>query len=130
MTAGAADVREATRSRVHELFAALDALDVDGLLAFFSPDVVQRLGNAEPLRGHDEVRSAVGEFTASVDSISHHITGLWEWDDTVVVRLQVTFGRQDGRVVTVPAVTIMHDRDGLIDEYDVYFDVTPVFASV
>ena len=46
-----------------------------------------------------------------------------------IVRSDVTYTRTDGGTVTVPIVTIYHERDdGKIDDYRVYGDVAPVFA--
>ena len=45
------------------------------------------------------------------------------------MRSDVTYTRKDGDTVTVPIVTIYHERDGgKIDDYRVYGDVAPVFA--
>ena len=46
-----------------------------------------------------------------------------------IVESDVTYTRKDGATVTVPIVTIYHERDdGKIDDYRVYGDVAPVFA--
>ena len=116
------------RQMIDGLFRAIDAKDVDGLLAHLAPDATQRFGNQEPLRGHEQIRAANEEFFGTVHSMSHKVTGLWEWDDTIVVRLDASYTRVDGLTVTVPAVSIMRESDGLIVEYQVFVDMTPVFA--
>lgn len=121
-------VSEARRRRVGEMFAAIDAKDVDALLAFLAPDAIQRLGNMPPLRGHGEIRKGNEDFLGSVAGIHHDVTRVWESDEGVVVNLRVTYDRHDGKSVTIPVVTIFRETDGLIDEYEVYFDITPVFA--
>lgn len=113
---------------VLDLFRAIDAKDVDGLLDHLAPDAIQRFGNQEPLRGHEQIRAANVAFYSAIDSLSHEVTGLWEWDDTVVVRIDATYTRLDGVAVTVPAVSIMRESGGLIVEYQVFVDMTPVFA--
>lgn len=113
---------------VLDLFRAIDAKDVDGLLDHLAPDAIQRFGNQEPLRGHEQIRAANAAFYSAIDSLSHEVTGLWEWDDTVVVRIDATYTRLDGVAVTVPAVSIMRESGGLIAEYQVFADMTPVFA--
>ena len=110
------------------LFRAIDGKDVEGLLAHLTPEATQRFGNQEPLRGHQEIGDANAAFFSSVASLSHEVTGLWEWDDTVVVRIDATYVRLDGRAVTLPAVSIMRESDGLIADYQVFVDMAPVFA--
>ena len=116
------------RRLIDELFRAIDAKDVDGLLAHLAPDATQQFGNQEPLRGHDQIRLANEEFFGAIESLRHDVTGLWEWDDTIVVRLDASYTRLDGLTVTVPAATILTVSDGLIAEYQVFADMTPVFA--
>lgn len=116
------------RQMVLDLFRAIDAKDVDGLLSHLAPDATQRFGNQEPLRGHEQIRAANAAFYSAIDSLSHEVTGLWEWDDTVVVRIDATYTRLDGVAVTIPAVSIMRESGGLIAEYQVFADMTPVFA--
>ena len=116
------------RQMIDDLFRAIDAKDVDGLLAHLAPDATQRFGNQEPLRGHEEISAANAAFFSTIDSLAHHVTGLWEWGDTVVVRLNASYTRVDGLTVTVPAVSIMRESDGLIVEYEVFVDMAPVFA--
>jgi ketosteroid isomerase-like protein len=116
------------RQMIDDLFRAIDAKDVDGLLAHLAPDATQRFGNQEPLRGHEQIRAANEEFFGAIDSLRHNVTGLWEWHGTIVVRLDASYARLDGLTVTVPAVSILRVSDGLIAEYQVFADMTPVFA--
>ena len=116
------------RQVIDDLFRAIDAKDVDGLLAHLAPDATQRFGNQEPLRGHEQIRAANEAFFGAIDSLRHDVTGLWEWDDTIVVRLDASYTRLDGLTVTLPAASILTVSDGLIAEYQVFADMTPVFA--
>lgn len=116
------------RQMVLDLFRAIDSQDIDGLLAYMTPEATQRIGNQEPLRGHEQIRAAHVDFYRTIDSLSHELTGLWEWDGTVVIRINATYTRLDGLAVTVPAVTIFRESDGLIVEYEAFVDMTPVFA--
>jgi ketosteroid isomerase-like protein len=113
---------------IDDLFRAIDAKDVDGLLAHLAPDAIQRFGNQEPPRGHEQIRAANEAFLGAIDSLRHAVTGLWVWDDTIVVRLDASYTRLDGLTVTVPAASILRVSDGLIADYQVFADMTPVFA--
>jgi ketosteroid isomerase-like protein len=122
------NVTEGRLAMLHRLFDAIDAKDTDGLLSFLAPDATQTFANQDPLHGHDEIRSANDEFFAMIPSIKHDVIGAWEWDGTIIVHLWATYGRPDGRSVTVPAVTMLTESDGLITDYQVYVDQGPVFA--
>ena len=99
------------------------------LVGFFAPDASQRFGNREPLRGHEQIREGNLAFLSSIASLSHEILSLWESDEGVAIRLDVTYVTLDGRTVTIPVVTTFREHDGLIDEYQVYFDPEPVFTT-
>jgi ketosteroid isomerase-like protein len=116
------------RQLILDLFAAIDAKDVEGLLAHLAPDATQRFGNQEPLHGHQEIGAANAAFFSTIESLSHEVTGLWESDDTVIVRIDATYVRLDGRSVTLPAVSIIRESDGLIVDYQVFVDMAPIFA--
>ncbi|MCW2855487.1 MAG: ketosteroid isomerase-like protein [Marmoricola sp.] len=122
------NVTHERRQSMQSLFAAVDAMNVDGLLSFLAPDGTQTFGNMEPLRGHEQIREANEAFFGTIDSMAHEIVSLWEWDGTIVAQLKATYVRKDGRAVTVPAVTILKESDGKIVDYQVYVDQSPVFA--
>jgi ketosteroid isomerase-like protein len=122
-------VSDERRAMIAEMFAAIDDQDTEKLVGYFSAEGTQRFGNGAPLRGHDEIRQGNLAFFSSIESLSHEILTLWESEEGVVIRLSVTYGRRDGSSVTLPAVTIIRERDGLIGEYEVYFDVEPVFRA-
>ena len=123
---------QVTPQRQHmvlDLFRAIDSQDIERLLSYMAPEATQRFGHQEPLRGHEAIRAGNVRFFNTIESVSHEITGLWEWDGTVVVRINATYVRLDGLAVTVPAVTIFREADGQIVEYEVFVDQAPVFAA-
>jgi len=115
---------------LQNLFAAVDSRDADKVAPFVTDDVAFRFGSAEPTRGKASLIEASREFSASIAGISHTIIRSWGPEPGVaVVELQVTYRRHDGSEVTLPCCNIFRMRDGLVDDYRVYMDVTPVFSS-
>lgn len=113
---------------VKGLFDAIDRRDVEAMVASFEPDGTQQFGNQPPLVGHAEIQAGNTGFLSSIAGLRHEVTGLWEADATVIVRLLVHYERLDGRAVTLPAITIFSETPaGLIDHYQVWFDVAPIF---
>ena len=124
------DVDTERETMVHRLFEAIDSRDVDALVAHFEPDAVQLMGNRPPVRGHDEIRAGNNAFLFSIAGLRHELTGLWESGGTVLIRLLVHYELLDGRTVTLPAMTAFTEGpSGLIDHYQVWFDVAPLFES-
>jgi hypothetical protein len=111
-----------------DLFGAIDTQNVNRLLNFMTPTATQRFGNQEPLVGRDEIRAGNEAFFASIAGLRHEIVDAWESHGTVAIRLNISYVRLDGAEVAVPGVTMLHERDGLIDTYEIFLDMAPVFA--
>jgi ketosteroid isomerase-like protein len=114
------------------LFATIDQMKVEEFVAFFAEDGQFRFGNADTLFGKQAIRDAITEFFSSIQGLSHDITGVWkgEWDlgDVVSVEANVTYIRQDGQVVTLPATSTLRFKGNLIQDYRIFMDISPVFA--
>lgn len=115
--------------KLRAMFDAIDGRDTDSLLTYFASTARQTFGNLEPLEGHDAIREGNVHFLSSISGIRHEIQDAWEWDGTVAVQLRVSYLRLDGATVTIPALSLIKERDGLIHDYDVFFDPTPVYAE-
>lgn len=111
-----------------DVFKTVDAMDADAFAAFLAEDGVFVYANAEPVRGRMAVREAVAQFFTSIKSLRHAVEAVWTVDDTVIAKLDVTYHRHDGGSVTIPAMTLWRLRDGLIADYQIFNDLTPVYA--
>ncbi|MFJ8106549.1 nuclear transport factor 2 family protein [Streptomyces sp. NPDC096132] len=117
------------RAEVDAIFAVIDAVDIDALVAHFAPDGTQRFGNQEPARGRAAIAEANRSFLGSLDGISHRVMSVIGHDRTTAIELEVTY-RVGGRTVTIPVATAYDtNADGLISDYRVYFDPAPVFGT-
>ena len=111
------------------MFAVVDRLDADAFAAYYAEDAVLRFGNAEPVHGRDAIRQTYADFFATLDGLRHDMQHYHHTDDTHLAEALVTYTRQDGSLVTVPAMSVFHTRpDGLIDSYRIYVDLAPLYA--
>ena len=111
------------------MFAVVDRLDADGFAAYYAPDAVLRFGNAEPVRGRDAIRQTYAGFFATLRGLRHDPQHYVHQDGTHLMEAHVTYTREDGSLVTVPAMSVFHQReDGLIDSYRIYVDLAPLYA--
>lgn len=128
MTATTLHVSEARAKMLTDMFASIDNKDVEALLGYLAPDATQRFANQPPLQGHDAIRAGNEAFLSSIKSLSHELVDAWEFDGTVVIRLEVSYVSLTERHTTIPVVTVFHERDGIIELYEVFFDIAPVYA--
>lgn len=115
---------------LEQMFAAVDKKDVKGFVAQLSEQVIFQFGNAPELKGREAVTAGVTEFFNAIAGLRHVLTGGWDFSDFSIRRFLVTYRRLDGIEVSVPcAVILHHDADDLVDDYRIYIDLAPVFAS-
>ena len=121
MTTTATDIGRA-------MFEPADRLDVDGWCSHLTEDIHFRFGNAEPVHGRAAVREAVSQFFATLKGLRHEVVQDWTVDDAVIQQLTVTYTRPDDTQLSVPAVNILRVQDQLIADYQIYVDLTPLYA--
>jgi hypothetical protein len=110
------------------IFTAVDARNASEFSAFFAGNGRLVFGNGEPMVGANAIAEGVDQFFTTINGLRHHVLNEWVIGPDTLVELNVTYDRLDGRSVTVPAVSIWHlDDDGLIDDYRIFIDLTPVY---
>ena len=117
------------RQWAETLFQLVDQFDADAIAARMAPDGVLISVNDAPVVGRDGMRVAVRAFKQAVTSISHEVLRAWRAGDTIITELRVTYVRHDGRKVVLPCTNIFDlTGDGSISRYQIFMDMTPVFA--
>ena len=110
------------------IFADIDAFDPDKFVAHVTPDAKFRFANADPVTGREAVKEAVTGFFSSIDGLTHHILNVYESGETVIAQIDVEYRRKDGKSVTVPNADILVFDGDLVRDWQIYIDVTPVYA--
>ena len=112
-----------------DLFADIDSMQPDRFAQHLSPDATMRFGNAPLVSGRNAIRDAWASFCETVDGVQHDVVEQWEAGDATIVEASVTYTRKDQSLVTVPVVTIYRAGDDLIDDYRIFIDLAPLFAT-
>jgi ketosteroid isomerase-like protein len=113
---------------VAAIFADIDGFDPDKFVARLTPDATFRFANADPVTGRAAVKEAVAGFYSSIAGLTHHILNVYEVGDIVIAQIDVEYRRQDGKSVTVPNADILVFDGDLVRDWQIYIDVTPVYA--
>lgn len=112
---------------IDELFAAVDAKDVDRFAGFLADDCAFVFANAPAVTGRAAVRDAVAAFFASIRGLAHEVRGTATDGDAVWSRGIVTYVRHDGSSLTVPFATHFEMADGRIRHYQIYVDASALY---
>jgi ketosteroid isomerase-like protein len=117
------------QGRIDDLFAAIDARDVDSFLRHLREDASFRFGSAPPASGHAAIRDAVGGFFESIAALSHTVSKTLVEGSTVVCEGTVTYTRHDGSQLNLPFVDVLEMEGSLISDYKIYMDIGPLYAA-
>jgi len=113
---------------VPELFETIDNMDSDRFALFLTDDATFCFGNAQPVKGKQNIRNAVAAFFSSIKGIGHELLGKWQVDDVVFVQGEATYTRKDGKMVTVPFLNLFKMNGALVSQYIIYVDISPLYA--
>lgn len=114
---------------LEELFAAIDAMDADRFVQYITPDGMFRFGSAPAEIGHAAIREAVAGFFAAIAGLKHTLHRSLADGDTLVCEGEVTYRRLDSSEITLPFANVFELENGLIANYKIYSDISPLFAA-
>lgn len=121
-------VSEADLRWFYDYFTDVDTMQIEKMAAWFDEDVIVRFGNEPILHGKKHALEAITALWANFASLSHThgrvlSNGTYFSDEGTV-----TFTLLDGRVVSIPGITILERRNGLVTRLSGYLDFAPLYA--
>ena len=117
------------KSRLGELFSAIDSKNTEAFLGFLTEDATFRFGSASEICGQAAIRDGVNSFFDSIAGSQHQIDQVIIDGNTLVCEGFVLYQRHDEREITVPFVDIFEYTGDLISAYKIYIDISAVFAD-
>jgi ketosteroid isomerase-like protein len=111
-----------------DLYASIDAMQLDEFVAGLTPDVEVVVGNNPPMKGRPAVKDGIGHFFSTIQGLRHNNVNVVEGQGLTFLEAKVDYLRKDGRQVTVPVVTVLERQGELVKSLRIYFDVAPVYA--
>ena len=117
------------RAVIMDVFATMDAGDVDAMVAHMTDDVSTQFGNQPEVFGKTAFRELFKQVGGAIKGLHHEVLDLWhavEDFDVWLARLNVSYQLLDGSTVTLPCCNVFRMRGDLICDYRVYMDIGPV----
>lgn len=113
-----------------QFYRHLDELNLHAYMAFFADDAVLRFANFPPLVGRTAIEENFRSLVSTiVRRMQHRFVERWDTEGSVVLESSVTYDLLDGRVVTVPAVSILRVNSlNKVADMRVFIDASPVFG--
>jgi len=120
-----------TSQRIVDVKAAYDAVehnDIDTYLTFFTADAIYKVGNFDPVHGHEGIRALAEPLVGMFTSVTHDVKQIWEAEDTVIVEMDVIYLRKDGNEFRLPCVDIIEFAGSKVKQLKAYLDPGPAFS--
>lgn len=111
---------------VTKLYQAVDTREARCLEPFLSPSVTFQLGNNPPVSGKEAVLEINASFFTSIAAMAHTIDRVWLQGARIICNGSVRYTRRDGSQLSIPFATILTTEGGIIEDYKVYADVSPL----
>jgi hypothetical protein len=112
-----------------DLYANIDAMRLDEFVAGLAPDVELVVGNSPAMHGQQAAKDGIAYFWSTINGIKHHFVNVAESNGLTFLEANVEYLRKDGKSVSIPAVTVLERRGGLVKSLRIYFDIGPVYTN-
>jgi ketosteroid isomerase-like protein len=112
------------------LFLAGESMNVENFVKFFTDDASYQFSNFPIAYGSEGIKESSTDFLKKVEGVHHHIKKMWEMgENEMVVEMEVTYIRHDGKVFTLPCSDIIRFKGDKIQEMLIFMDISPVYAT-
>lgn len=111
------------------LFKSIDGKNTEKFQSLLTDDVSFHFGNAPAVEGNSAVGEAVSGFFSSIKAIQHELTDSWEVEGIIICRGTVHYTRHDLTTLSVPFANILTMENKLIKDYQIFVDISELYAS-
>ncbi|KOP24592.1 hypothetical protein AMR41_20020 [Hapalosiphon sp. MRB220] len=109
---------------------AIDTKNIEVYGSFLADDCVMQSNNNSPVRGKAAILQGLSDYWTTFDSLEHDLLNIYGSDSSFVLEALNYYKRNDGKVVTVPAVAITDRNSALsVTSIRLYTDTTPLFTA-
>ncbi len=117
-----------TEDFVINYFKDVDTMSPDKVTQYYGTESFFKFGNSEAVRGPKAIGKVLQKFYGVIKSMAHHKKGIWLGKDSAVFEADVTFLKNDGGKITIPAVSIIRFKKGLVNDFRMVMDAAPLFS--
>jgi limonene-1,2-epoxide hydrolase len=108
---------------VNELCTAISRKNLDELLTYFTDDAVYHNIMMEPSKGKAAIRSAIGAFTETSESVQFKVLASASAGNIVMNERVDTLVLKTGKKADVPVAGVFEVKGGKISAWRDYFDM-------
>jgi SnoaL-like domain len=110
-----------TGSPIERLLAAVDARDVEAVMALFAPEPKVLTADGRRAQGVEGVRAVLAGLVAMLRSTTHRITSQWHVDNVWIAEVDASYELQDWlQMNDLPRAFVVRVDEGGIADLRVY----------
>ena len=113
---------------VEEVFRAADKMNAVAFSEFMTADVKFRFSNNDLWTGRDAVVSGLNYLFSKINGLRHDIKGVYVQGNGYAVEAVANYTMKDGKVISLPVVSVLKYRENMIEDYRIYMDISPVMT--
>lgn len=111
-----------------EKYSVVDRMDGPEYRKFLAPDCQLMFGNNPIVQCNNEIIGGIQHFWDAIGGMDHSFLHVLGTDHHLSAEARIDYTRKDGRVVTLPCVTVIQRNDiGQAVFIRIFIDTAPVF---
>lgn len=109
-------------------YSAVDAMDALQYGSFLAEDATLQFANTPAVQGRSIILAGLQRFWSGIRGLDHDFINILGTDASLAAEALIDYTRKDGRVVSLPCVTVIErNDDGLATSVRIFIDTAPIF---
>jgi ketosteroid isomerase-like protein len=113
---------------VEGVLKVADQMNAVAFSELLTTDVKFRFANNDLWTGRDAVVSGLDYLFSKITALKHDLKGIYVKGRGYAVEAIANYKMKDGKLISLPVVSVMKYRGNLIEDYRIYMDISPVMT--
>ncbi|MCL5874492.1 MAG: nuclear transport factor 2 family protein [Candidatus Thermoplasmatota archaeon] len=113
---------------VEDVFKVADKMDAVAFSELLTTDVKFRFSNNDLWTGREAVISGLNYLFSKINGLRHDLKGIYVKGVGYAVEAIANYTMKDGKVISLPVVSVLKYRGSSVEDYRIYMDISPVMT--
>ena len=111
-----------------KVFKVADGMNAIAFSELLTTDVKFRFSNNDLGIGKNAVVSGLNFLFSKINGLRHDLKGTYVDEQGYAVEAIANYTMKDGKIISLPVVSVLKYRGNLIEDYRIYMDISPVMT--
>ncbi len=113
---------------VEEVFKVADRMNATTFSELLTTDVKFRFSNNDLWTGREAVVNGLNYLFSRINGLRHDVVGIYSKGEGYAVEAIANYTMKDGKIISLPAVSVLKYKGDMIEDYRIYMDISPVMT--